>query len=127
MCSRLVSPALCLILCWFSNGIVPLVLADAPPGVWREDTFEDFIDGTFGNAGRNLYVSREGVLQRIYRYDANRDGYFDLVFCNAQNHWEKPPAYVYPAPLTDSTNTGESALRRLPIRHGCRSQRRRVR
>ena len=104
MCSRFVSPALCLILCWFSNGIVPLVLADAPPGVWREDTFEDFIDGTFGNAGRNLYVSREGVLQRIYRYDANRDGYFDLVFCNAQNHWEKPPAYVYPAPLTDSTN-----------------------
>ena len=28
-------------------------------------------------------------------FDLNRDGYFDLVFCNAQEHWEQPPAYVY--------------------------------
>ena len=76
---------------------------DTPNGVWIERSFSDFSDGTFGNAGQNLYVSRRGVLQRIYRYDVNRDGFFDLVFCNAQNHWEKPPAYVYANPLKEPT------------------------
>ena len=72
-------------------------------GVWRERGFDDFIDGTFGNAGQNLYVSRAGVLQRIHQYDFNADGYVDLVFCNSQNHCEKPPAYVYTDPLNDPT------------------------
>jgi hypothetical protein len=57
--------------------------------------FEAFRRGTFGNAGQNLYVSRAGVLQRIHQYDINRDGYVDLLFCNSQNHWEIPPAYLY--------------------------------
>ena len=91
----------CLIALFAPGRLLAPAHADTSPGVWREQTFEDFIDGTFGDAGHNLYVSRAGVLQRIYRYDANRDGYFDLVICNAQNHWEKPPAYVYPAPFTD--------------------------
>ena len=71
--------------------------------VWREKGFDDFIDGRFSNAGQNLYVSRAGVLQRIFQFDCNRDGWFDLVFCNSQNHWEKPPAYVYADPLGDPT------------------------
>jgi hypothetical protein len=29
---------------------------------WTESTYEDFADGTFGNGGQNLYVSRKGVL-----------------------------------------------------------------
>jgi len=68
-------------------------------GVWVTRGFEDFRRGTFGNGGQNLYVSRAGVLQRIHQYDFNRDGYLDLVFCNSQNHWEMPPAYVYRDPL----------------------------
>ena len=63
--------------------------------VWRECGFADFIDGEFGNAGHNLYVSRAGVLQRIFRYDLNQNGYLDLFFCNSQDHWERPPAYIY--------------------------------
>ena len=39
--------------------------------------------------------SRAGVLQRIHHLDFNRDGYVDLVFCNAQVHMEAPPAFVY--------------------------------
>jgi hypothetical protein len=62
---------------------------------WITRGFEAFREGTFGNAGQNLYVSRQGVLQRIHLFDLNRDGYADLVFCNAQDHWERPPAYVY--------------------------------
>ena len=64
-------------------------------GVWVTRGFEAFRRGTFGNAGQNLYVSRAGVLQRIHHLDLNRDGYVDLLFCNAQVHLEAPPACVY--------------------------------
>lgn len=74
-------------------------------GVWRERGFEDFVDGTFGNGGQNLYVSRAGVLQRIFQFDFTGNGYVDLVFCNSQNHWERPPVYVYLDPLVDLSRT----------------------
>ena len=66
---------------------------------WSTVGFEAFSQGTFGNRGQNLYVSRGGVLQRIHQYDLNRNGYFDLIFCNSQNHWERPPTYLYQDPL----------------------------
>lgn len=62
---------------------------------WITRGFDGFRAGTCGNAGHNLYVSRAGVLQRIFQYDLNGDGYFDLVLCNSQNHSERPPTYVY--------------------------------
>jgi hypothetical protein len=74
-------------------------------GVWITRGFEDFARGTCGNAGQNLYVSRAGVLQRIHQFDLNKNGYVDLVFCNSQNHWEKPPAYVYRDPLGSAART----------------------
>ncbi|MCZ6681160.1 MAG: VCBS repeat-containing protein [Candidatus Poribacteria bacterium] len=72
-------------------------------GVWVTRGFEDFSKGTCGNAGQNLYISRAGVLQRIHQYDFNKDGYVDLIFCNSQNHWERPPTYVYQDALGDTT------------------------
>ena len=69
---------------------------------WTTSGFEQFSRGTCGNAGQNLYVSRQGVLQRIHQYDFNGDGYLDLVFCNSQEYFEKPPAYVYVDPLGDA-------------------------
>lgn len=94
--------ATCLFACCFWPSTSYANAADdAASGAWRERGFQDFVDGRFGNAGQNLYVSRGGVLQRIYRYDVNRDGFFDLVFCNAQDHGERPPAYVYPSPLDE--------------------------
>ncbi len=62
---------------------------------WITSGFEGFTQGTCGNAGHNLYVSCQGILQRIHQYDLNGDGYLDLVFCNSQDHWERPPTYVY--------------------------------
>src|SRR5688572_28728873 len=76
-------------------------LAEAKKGVWRERGFDDFADGVFGNAGQNLYVSRAGVLQRIFRFDLNHDGFFDLVICNSHGKDEAPPAYVYRHALTN--------------------------
>ena len=49
---------------------------------WTTSGFEAFRRGTFGNGGHNLYVSKAGILQRIYQYDLNHNGYFDLVFAN---------------------------------------------
>ncbi|MCX6992890.1 MAG: VCBS repeat-containing protein [Kiritimatiellaeota bacterium] len=71
----------------------------AKHGVWKESGFKDFRDGTFGNAGQNLYVSHAGVLQRIHHFDINRDGYLDLLFVNSQDNNERPPIYVFADPL----------------------------
>ena len=71
------------------------VVSDAPKKAWVTEGFEAFRRGTFGNAGQNLYVSKAGVLQRIYQYDLDRNGYFDLVFANCQDHHESAPSYVY--------------------------------
>ena len=71
------------------------VVSDMPRKTWTTEGFEAFRRGTFGNAGQNLYVSRAGVLQRIYQYDLDKNGYFDLVFANCQDHHESAPSYVY--------------------------------
>ena len=71
------------------------VVSDAPKKAWVTEGFEAFRRGTFGNAGQNLYVSKAGVLQRIYQYDLDKNGYFDLVFANCQDHHESAPSYVY--------------------------------
>ncbi len=73
----------------------------ARSGKWVTRGFDAFRRGTFGNGGHNLFVSREGVLQRIHHFDFNRDGYVDLVFCNSQGFWEAPPAYVYTDPCNN--------------------------
>ncbi len=71
-------------------------------GKWTTRGYEGFVEGTFDNAGQNLYVSRAGVLQRIHQFDVDGDGYLDLVICNSQDHWEKPPAYVYTDALSSA-------------------------
>ena len=62
---------------------------------WTTKGFEAFRAGTFGNGGQNIYVSKKGILQRIFQYDLNHNGYFDLVFANCQNHHESAESYVY--------------------------------
>ncbi len=57
--------------------------------------FDAFRRGSFENGGQNLYVSKKGVLQRIFQYDLNRNGYVDLVFANCQNHHESAHSYAY--------------------------------
>ena len=71
------------------------VVSYPPRKTWVTEGFDAFRCGTFGNAGQNVYVSKAGVLQRIYQYDLDKNGYFDLVFANCQNHHESAPSYVY--------------------------------
>lgn len=70
--------------------------------VWSTRGFDEFRQGSFGNGGQNLYVSKKGVLQRIYQYDLTGNGSFDLVFANCQNHHEAAPAFVYNDPLNNA-------------------------
>ena len=68
---------------------------------WTTRGFNGFRQGQFGNAGQNLYVSRAGVLQRIHQYDLNGNGHLDLLFCNSQNHQERPPALFIETPWAE--------------------------
>ncbi len=51
--------------------------------VWIEKTFTDFADGTFDDAGANTYVSHNGRVQMINRWDVNDDGYIDILCANS--------------------------------------------
>lgn len=62
---------------------------------WITEGFQGFSKGTMENGGQNLYVSRAGVLQRIFQYDVNGDGYPELPFSNSQSMNERPPVHVY--------------------------------
>lgn len=77
-------------------------------GTWREEGYAAFADGTFGNGGQNLYVSRAGVLQRIFRFDYNQDGWVDILFVNSQDMNERPPVSAVHHPL------GQPEVRELP-------------
>jgi len=67
---------------------------------WEKRGFDGFSRGILGNGGQNLHVSAKGVLQRIYNYDVNGDGYPDILFANSQSMNERPPLYVYNSPLS---------------------------
>lgn len=62
---------------------------------WITEGFEGFSKGTMENGGQNLYVSRKGILQRIFQYDINGDGFADLLFACSQSMYERPPLYVF--------------------------------
>lgn len=62
---------------------------------WVKKGFEDFSKGTMGNAGQNLYVSANGVLQRIFHFDLNADGYPDIAIANGYSVNETPDLHIY--------------------------------
>ena len=82
---------------------------------WTKKGFDEFRKGTFGNGGQNLYVSKGGTLQRIFNFDINGDGYFDLPIANSHAMNEKPPLHVYDSldqekPLELPTNGSFNAI-----------------
>ena len=74
---------------------------------WKLSGFEEISKGTFGNSGQNIYVSKKGVLQRIWQFDVNSDGYVDLLIANSHAYSEHPEVYVYSDP------TGEAKLQKV--------------
>ena len=47
--------------------------------------FDAFSKGVFEHAGQDIYVSRQGRIQLIRRWDLNNDGYYDLPFASTHN------------------------------------------
>ena len=72
---------------------------------WITKGYEGFSKGTLENGGQNLYVSKKGILQRIFQYDLNLDGYPDIMFGNSQSMFERPPIYIY-----DNALSGQKAV-----------------
>jgi len=70
------------------------VVAASAEETWTDDTFEQFSRGRLDAAGHNLYVSRDGTLRTIHRFDLNRDGHFDLVFNSTHDYSYFQPAIV---------------------------------
>lgn len=64
--------------------------------------FDTLSKGVFENSGANLYVSKKGVLQRIWRFDVNNDGYVDLAITNSHDYNEHPDVYIYRDPLGEN-------------------------
>lgn len=63
--------------------------------------FLDFSKGTMGNGGQNLYVSKNGVLQRIFRFDTTGNGYFDIMITNSHEYNERPKLQI----ISNCTNS----------------------
>ncbi len=66
--------------------VVNFVYAQSGSFTWLEDSFNDFADGTLDASGQNIYVSHDGSIHTIQRFDINDDGYVDLFFGNTHYH-----------------------------------------
>lgn len=73
----------------------PARTTDSRELVWRQTGFNDFSKGHFGDAGANAYVSSQGRIELVNRWDLNHDGSLDLVFANSHPHVEKLDAAIY--------------------------------
>lgn len=57
-----------------------------------DDTFEDFAKGTLDASGQDLYISRDGTIRTIHRFDLNQDGFLDLIFNSTHDFTNFVPA-----------------------------------
>ena len=63
-----------------------------PAQTFINDSFEDFAKGTLDAAGQNIYVTRDGSVRSIHRFDFNQDGFIDLLFNNTHDRRAFIPA-----------------------------------
>ena len=61
----------------------------------RHSGLAEFGRGTLGNGGANIYVSHNGRVQVINRWDLNRDGFVDVLISNDHDVFEIVDAFIY--------------------------------
>lgn len=94
---------------WYVAGAV-LLAVNAWAETWVEDNFDDFADGTFDDGGQNLFVSRDGSVRTIHRFDLNHDGWIDLLFNSTHDI-----IGILPATAGWWTESGEMGEEHLPV------------
>ena len=57
--------------------------------------YEDLAQGTPGNSGANLYVSKNGRVQVVNQWDLNRDGHVDILISNDHDIFGTADAFIY--------------------------------
>ncbi|NDC78043.1 MAG: hypothetical protein EBZ67_09260 [Chitinophagia bacterium] len=82
--------ALCLV------TLTSLLGAGMPPSTaysqtLTDDSFEDFRAGTLDASGQNIYVSRDGKVRTIHRFDYDLDGYIDLLLPQTHDTYSNIP------------------------------------
>ena len=100
---------------FFSTISSLLLLAAMLPGAsnpeaWTQDTFEDFSRGQLGNVGNNIYVTREGKVETIQRWDLNEDGFLDIIFNSTHDRM----SWVPPT-LAEVDSSGKVSSRKLSV------------
>ena len=86
---RLAWPAL-LLLC--ACLAVSLPADEQGAETFIDDAFQDFAAGKLADGGQNTYVSRDGKVRTINRFDLNGDGYLDLLFNCTHDTYQMLPA-----------------------------------
>ncbi|MBE9510154.1 MAG: VCBS repeat-containing protein [Bacteroidetes bacterium] len=84
--------------------------SSAQTQIWVEDSFEDFSDGKLDASGQNIYISRDGKIRTIHRFDLNDDGYIDLLFNSTHNDYAFIPASMATVDQNREIKTGQLAV-----------------
>jgi hypothetical protein len=90
--------------------IVDAGTAIAQKSIWVEESFDDFADGRLDASGQNLYVSRDGRIRTIHRFDLNQDGHIDLIFNSTHDTRSFVPATLAAVGRNRQTMTEELAV-----------------
>jgi len=78
--------------------------------LWIEDSFEDFSDGSLDASGQNLYVSHDGSVRSIARFDLNDDGWIDLLYMNTHDMTTNAPPVLVEVGSDRSISTSPLAF-----------------
>lgn len=78
---------------------------------WVDDSFKDFSKGLLDASGQNLYISKDGKVRAIHRFDYNEDGHIDLLFCQTHD-----VDFTVPATLLSLNKNRELQTSEFPVK-----------
>jgi hypothetical protein len=85
-------------------------VADTDKLMIYHDSFEDFVQGKFDASGQNIFVSRDGKIRTINRFDLNNDGWIDLVYPQTHDYKNMVPASLGTIAKNRELETSEIAV-----------------
>lgn len=87
--------AYCVFLIFASTDFRAQVTASPRILKWVQGSYLDFARGTLVDGGANDYVSADGTVRLINRWDLNGDGHIDLVLPSSHDNDFAADSYVY--------------------------------